>query len=151
MSDFSSARPTNRAYLTDGKWRKVVMEGKIHLDYRKKVFIKTLIRVPLYSLFYFFIVLQFGFYLFFSEDFFVALFFMILGYFIFVGMVLVIVGLITWFFYKSYVKRFFFEITDSNIVINHGVFRQSRETIPYTRVQNISITIYHDFILQYFH
>jgi len=117
-----------------------VMEGKIHPDYRKKVILKLLLRVPLYSLFYFVIFIQFGLSIFFYEEFSVALFNMIVWYFIFVAIILLMAVVISMIYYNAYMRRFLFEITDSNIIINHGVFRQSRETIPYTRVQNISIT-----------
>jgi putative transcriptional regulator len=48
--------------------------------------------------------------------------------------------LLSYLYYKSYVKNFAFEIHEENIIIFHGVFTKVKATIPYSRVQNINIT-----------
>lgn len=40
---------------------------------------------------------------------------------------------------SSYVRNFFYEIREENIIIHHGVFTKTRATLPYSRIQNINI------------
>lgn len=42
-------------------------------------------------------------------------------------------------YYVIYVKKFSYKITEDHVVITHGVFTQTRATIPYSRIQNINI------------
>ncbi|MFX0106388.1 MAG: PH domain-containing protein [Candidatus Hodarchaeota archaeon] len=52
----------------------------------------------------------------------------------------IVVLLVTiWYFYR-YVNMFSFEILESDIIIQHGVFNRIRATIPHSRIQNINIT-----------
>jgi membrane protein YdbS with pleckstrin-like domain len=44
-----------------------------------------------------------------------------------------------WYFYR-FVNMFSYEILESDIIINHGVFNRIRATIPHSRIQNINIT-----------
>ena len=44
-----------------------------------------------------------------------------------------------WYLHQ-YVKRFSFEISENDIILNHGVFNRIQATIPYSRIQNINIT-----------
>jgi putative transcriptional regulator len=44
-----------------------------------------------------------------------------------------------WYSYR-YVNMFSYEILESDIVIQHGVFNRIRATIPHSRIQNINIT-----------
>ncbi len=45
----------------------------------------------------------------------------------------------TWYSYR-YVKMFSFDVLESDIIIQHGVFNRVRATIPHSRIQNINIT-----------
>jgi len=42
-------------------------------------------------------------------------------------------------FFSSYVRNFSYEVQETRIIINHGVFTKTRATIPYKRIQNINI------------
>ncbi|MFX1391720.1 MAG: PH domain-containing protein, partial [Promethearchaeota archaeon] len=44
-----------------------------------------------------------------------------------------------WYYYR-YVKMFYFEILENDIILQHGVFNRIRATIPFSRIQNINIT-----------
>lgn len=42
-------------------------------------------------------------------------------------------------YYSAYVRRFSYRIIEDKIIINHGVLTRTRATIPYSRIQNITI------------
>jgi len=42
-------------------------------------------------------------------------------------------------YFSSYVRNFSYEVQETRIIINHGVFTKTRATIPYKRIQNINI------------
>ena len=42
-------------------------------------------------------------------------------------------------YYNRFIKNFSFVVTGNDVIINHGVFRQVRASVPYCRVQNINI------------
>ncbi|MBY9007837.1 MAG: PH domain-containing protein [Candidatus Lokiarchaeota archaeon] len=42
-------------------------------------------------------------------------------------------------FYSAYVRKFSYNITGDKIIINHGVLTRTRATLPYSRIQNITI------------
>ena len=42
-------------------------------------------------------------------------------------------------YYAYFVKNFSFRLTESHILIRHGIWTKKKATIPYSRVQNISI------------
>jgi putative transcriptional regulator len=52
---------------------------------------------------------------------------------------IVIILAVRWYLHQ-YVKRFSFEILESDLILNHGVFNRIQATIPYSRIQNINIT-----------
>ncbi|MFX1476705.1 MAG: PH domain-containing protein [Promethearchaeota archaeon] len=52
---------------------------------------------------------------------------------------IVIILAVRWYLHQ-YMKRFSFEILETDIIINHGVFNRTQATIPYSRIQNINIT-----------
>ncbi|MFX1364998.1 MAG: PH domain-containing protein [Promethearchaeota archaeon] len=52
---------------------------------------------------------------------------------------IVLLLLSIWYYYR-FVKMFFFEILESEIILQHGVFNRVRATIPFSRIQNINIT-----------
>jgi membrane protein YdbS with pleckstrin-like domain len=116
--------------------QEIFYEGRVHPDYKKKALLNTLIRLILTTLpisiifFIEFIVLSiipFG-----SSDYF-------FNYFAIIVPIIVIVMIIANAYYNRYIKNFSFVVTENDVIINHGVFRQVRASIPYCRVQNISI------------
>ncbi len=124
----------------------IFYEGKIHSDWRIKERLKLLISIPLVSLAF---IVPFSIPLFIFNflpyyftsinilDFFFQLFIILI---IIIIIIFFIVFIISNSYLKAYVKNFSFQITENNVIINHGVFRQSRATIPYGRIQNINIT-----------
>jgi putative transcriptional regulator len=110
-------------------------EGNISSKYVKKQLFKINIG---YVLFYASWVIVTSLILFFSMS--LALVF-ILGILILsVAVPYVFVIIVARWYLHQYVKRFSFEILESDILIKHGVFNRIQATIPYSRIQNINIT-----------
>ena len=111
-------------------------KGTISHNYAKKQIFKTIIGyllfyaswmvVTLWLLYYFEEIPQFEWMLW------------ILIYSVLIPFIVVSVSSI-WYSYR-YVKMFSFEILDSDIIIQHGVFNRIKATIPHSRIQNINIT-----------
>jgi putative transcriptional regulator len=49
------------------------------------------------------------------------------------------IAIVSALYFSSYVRNFSYEVLDTSIIINHGVFTKIRATIPYKRIQNINI------------
>ncbi|MFX1275609.1 MAG: PH domain-containing protein [Promethearchaeota archaeon] len=47
--------------------------------------------------------------------------------------------ILTAIYYSAYVRRFSYRIIEDKIIVNHGVLTRTRATIPYSRIQNITI------------
>lgn len=47
--------------------------------------------------------------------------------------------ILTAIYYSAYVRRFSYRIIGDKIIVNHGVLTRTRATIPYSRIQNITI------------
>jgi membrane protein YdbS with pleckstrin-like domain len=134
----------------------VFYEGKIHPDWRKKERLKVLIYVILiFSVILTpFLLLWIFFCLFNSSPYPLYLLtsvpptYNFCGFFMspvpYISIIFLIVFLIVFILYnsylKAYIRNFTFQITTNHVIINHGVFRQSRATIPFGRIQNINIT-----------
>ena len=119
--------------------QEIYYTGKAHPDYKKRELLRTFVRlISTFLPFSFILILQiiltFGSYIFPSvfNVAFIALIIIII--------ILAIVMIIANVYYTRYIKNFSFYITDNDVIINYGVFRQCRASVPYCRVQNISIT-----------
>ncbi len=51
----------------------------------------------------------------------------------------VVLNILNLIYNSAYVRKFSYQVVENNIIINHGVFTQTRATIPYSRIQNINI------------
>jgi putative transcriptional regulator len=111
-------------------------KGLISSNYAKKQIFKTIIG---YWLFYAsWMILTFWILFFFEEISQFNWILWILIYSVAIPFVVVLVSTI-WYSYR-YVKMFSFEVLESDIVIQHGVFNRVKATIPHSRIQNINIT-----------
>jgi len=116
--------------------RDLEYKGTISRNYAKKQIFKTIIS---YLVFYAsWMVLTFWLLYYYegSYEFYGVLW--ILFYSVVIPFIVVLVSTI-WYFYR-YVKMFSFEVLESDLVIQHGVFNRVRATIPHSRIQNINIT-----------
>lgn len=110
--------------------------GTISRNYAKKQIFKTIIG---YLLFYAsWMVLTFWLLYVFETKFQFDWILWILIYSIVIPFIVVLLFTI-WYSYR-YVKMFSFEVLESDLVIQHGVFNRVRATIPHSRIQNINIT-----------
>ena len=50
-----------------------------------------------------------------------------------------LITILTTIFAKIYVKNFSYEISEKYIIIHHGIITRSKTTIPFSRIQNISV------------
>ena len=116
--------------------RDLTYEGTISRNYAKKEILKTIIG---YLLFYAsWMVLTFWILFLFEEIRQFDWILWILFYAVVIPFIVVLVS-VTWYSYR-YVKMFSFEVLESDIIIQHGVFNRVRATIPHSRIQNINIT-----------
>ncbi len=116
--------------------RDLTYKGTISRNYAKKEILKTIIG---YLLFYAsWMVLTFWILFFFEEIRQFDWILWILFYAVVIPFIVVLVS-VTWYSYR-YVKMFSFEVLESDIIIQHGVFNRVRATIPHSRIQNINIT-----------
>ncbi len=111
--------------------------GKVDPDYKKRELLRILVRcfstmLPISLIF----ILQIGLSIFYFSS--LIINFIIISILI-IAIIIVIIIIIANVYYNQYLKNFKFYITDNDVIINHGVFRQCRASIPYCRVQNISI------------
>ncbi|MHA1293112.1 MAG: PH domain-containing protein [Promethearchaeota archaeon] len=122
-------------------------EGKISKDYKKKQILKTnivLIPICIFTLFLLWLILIYydvetdsirppnkvskeSMILFFS----MTVYIVIIPY--------ISINFFYALYLMVYIRRFSFQISEENIIINHGVFTRTRATIPYSRIQNINI------------
>lgn len=116
--------------------REQTYKGTISRNYAKKLIFKTIIG---YFLFYAsWMVLTFLLLYIFEKTFQVSWILWILIYSVVIPFVVVLLSTI-WYSYR-YVRMFSFEVLESDLVIQHGVFNRVRATIPHSRIQNINIT-----------
>ncbi len=111
-------------------------KGTISRNYAKKQIFKTIIS---YFVFYAsWMILTFWFLYFFEEIPLFDWFLWILVYSVVIPFIVVLLFAI-WYSYR-FVRMFSFEVLESDLVIQHGVFNRVRATIPHSRIQNINIT-----------
>ncbi len=111
-------------------------KGTISRNYAKKQILKTIIG---YFLFYAsWMILTFWILFFFEEISQFNWILWILFYSVVIPFIVVLLSTI-WYSYR-YVKMFSFEVLESDLIIQHGVFNRVRATIPHSRIQNINIT-----------
>ena len=111
-------------------------KGTISRNYAKKQIFKTIIG---YFVFYaIWMVLTFWLMYYFDGIFQFDWILWILFYSVVIPFIVVLLFAI-WYSYQ-YVKMFSYEVLESDIVIQHGVFNRIRATIPHSRIQNINIT-----------
>jgi len=111
-------------------------KGTISRNYAKKQIFKTIIG---YLLFYAtWVVLSIWLIYFFEAPFPSDWLLWIIFYSVVIPFIVLLLSTI-WYFYR-YVNMFSYEILESDIVIQHGVFNRIRATIPHSRIQNINIT-----------
>jgi uncharacterized membrane protein YdbT with pleckstrin-like domain len=53
---------------------------------------------------------------------------------------IVLIFLYRYFWAKAHVRNFSYQITGTHIIIQRGVFSKRRDSIPFSRIQNISVT-----------
>jgi membrane protein YdbS with pleckstrin-like domain/DNA-binding XRE family transcriptional regulator len=115
-------------------------EGNISKDYKKKEMIKTFIGITLIiaanMLWIIPMLIGIDF-----EDaniifpFELYIWIIILGGIVPLVLILIFVSI----YLSAYVKRFSYKITEDKIFVNHGVLTRIRATIPFSRIQNITI------------
>jgi len=111
-------------------------KGTISRNYAKKQIFKTIIS---YFVFYAsWMILTFWLLYFFEKISLFGWFLWILVYPVVIPFIFVLLFTI-WYSYR-YVRMFSFEVLESDLVIQHGVFNRVRATIPHSRIQNINIT-----------
>jgi len=116
--------------------RDPMYKGTISRNYAKKQIFKTIIG---YFLFYAsWMILTFWILFFFEEISQFNWILWILFYSVVIPFIVVLLSTI-WYSYR-YVKMFSFEVLESDLIIQHGVFNRVRATIPHSRIQNINIT-----------
>ncbi len=116
--------------------RDLTYKGTISRKYAKKEILKTIIG---YLVFYAsWMVVTFWLLYFFEEIPQFDWVLWILFYAVVIPFIVVLVS-VTWYSYR-YVNMFSFEVLESDIIIQHGVFNRVRATIPHSRIQNINIT-----------
>ena len=116
--------------------RDLTYKGTISRKYAKKEILKTIIG---YLVFYAsWMVVTFWLLYFFEEIPQFDWILWILFYAVVIPFIVVLVSK-TWYSYR-YVNMFSFEVLESDIIIQHGVFNRIRATIPHSRIQNINIT-----------
>ena len=113
---------------------KIAYEGKISRSYVKKEALKNNIflisasaALTVFFLVCYFLEPNFGFDL-----------FILLSILVVIIPYIIIAVLSTWYF-SAYVRNFSYEVQETKIIINHGVYTKTRATIPYKRIQNINI------------
>ncbi|MBD3186878.1 PH domain-containing protein, partial [Candidatus Bathyarchaeota archaeon] len=65
------------------------------------------------------------------------------SFFLSVGLSIIAFAVVTMIYHsyvKAYVKTFFYKVTDQFIFIRRGVFTNHEVTIPFSRIQNVSIS-----------
>lgn len=116
--------------------RELTYKGTISRNYAKKQIFKTIIG---YFVFYAsWMVLTFWLMYIFDGIFQFDWVLWILFYSVVIPFIVVLLFTI-WYSYR-YVNMFSYEVLESDIVIQHGVFNRIRATIPHSRIQNINIT-----------
>lgn len=113
---------------------KIAYEGKISRSYIKKEALKNniiLISVST-ALILFFLVCYFL-----EPDF--GLNFFILLSILVVIIPYIVIAIASFWYFSAYVRNFSYEVQETKIIINHGVYTKTRATIPYKRIQNINI------------
>jgi len=122
----------------------IFYEGKIDPDYKKKMKVKAvlkyLISVLPFSLIFIILFTTLSLSVWYFNKSSSANFFMLVIVIAVISvailfLVLIVVGVYS----EAYIKRFSFLIQKNDIVIYHGVFRRTRATIPYCRIQNIKV------------
>lgn len=123
---------------------KILFDGKIHPDYKKKTIIKDIILWPIICFFSsvpfssIFILMK----LLLIVPFNVPLFIILIIIFGLVVSFLSIIGgsIISYLYNGAYIRNFMFQIREKTIIIKYGVFNHVETTIPYNRIQNLRVS-----------